>query len=51
MTFRTFHARLCQICSNMAFADSIVGNIMDEMEIWEWDAIVPDKYIKIHFSY
>lgn len=50
MTFSEFYERLCDICSDEAFADNIVGYIMDETECWEWDAIIPDQYVKIHLG-
>ena len=50
MTFRKFHECLCRVCSSVAFADNIVGDIMDDIECWDWDALIPDKYIKIHLG-
>lgn len=51
MTFRKFWDALREQTSCDAFADNIVGDIMDTLECWEWDAIVPEKYIQIHLTH
>lgn len=50
MTFRQFYESLRRTTSSDCWADNIVGNIMDELECWDWDAIVPERYIKIHLG-
>ena len=50
MTFRKFYECIRRTTSSDIWADNIVGQIMDEIECWDWDAIVPEKDIKIHLG-
>ena len=50
MTFSKFWDCLCRVCSSSIWADNIVGDIMDTLECWDWDALVPTEYIKLHLG-
>ena len=50
MTFKKFYECIRRQCSSDVWADNIVGEIMDTIECWDWDAIVPDEYVKIHLG-
>lgn len=50
MTYRKFWECLNRTCGHQSFTDNIVGDIMDTEECWDWDAEIPEKYIKIHLG-
>lgn len=50
MTYRKFNECLGRTCSDQSFADNITGDIMDEEECWDWEAEIPEEYVKIHLG-
>lgn len=51
MTYREFTNELATSCSCHELAENITGHIMDSEDCWDWDAKIPEKYIRIHMPY
>lgn len=48
MTFTEFYDALIAQGCNYHNADNIVGRIMDDLDLYEWDATVPAEIVALH---
>lgn len=48
MTYKEFTQKLAQTCSSYELAENITGHIMDTENNYDWDAEIPNEYVRIH---
>lgn len=51
MSYREFTERLSKSCSSYELAENITGHIMDDEGCYDWDATIPENYVKIHLPF
>lgn len=51
MNYREFTQELSESCSSFEFAQNITGYIMDAENCFDWQADIPENYVKIHLPY
>jgi hypothetical protein len=51
MSYREFTERLSKTCSCYELAENITGHIMDDEDCYDWDATIPENYVKIHLPF